>query len=306
MPIELLIGDNDMKKFCCISLVLVIMLQILQFSVFATEESDIKIFRLEEDETEGYVDYKFVDSEGTQPGDNIVCASSEESLFYSANLPSSYDSGDYGYITSVKNQGSAGNCWAFGAVSALETDSIIQGIDSVNTADYSEAHLVWFSKNSLVTDTSDSANGDGSVDTNPYSGTNSGGNWLYVTAALSRWSGLAEESDYPFYPDALTSMGNYNESARFDTGSNIVLKSSEELIDETDIKQWIMEHGSVTAAYYSDDSYLNTNTYSYYCKKEETSNHLITIVGWDDTYAKKNFKLFKRPSSAGAWLCKNS
>lgn len=297
-----------MKKIWSVFLVLIILMQVMCFSASAVDETPFEIYRMETSESSeyGYIDYKFVDSNGNELNTEVVENTSKEILFYSANLPSAYDSRDYGYITSVKNQGSSGTCWSFASLSALESDSIIKNIDDVNTADYSEAHLVWFSKNSLVTDTSCLANGDGSTDTNPYSGTNSGGNWMYVTAALSRWSGLAEESDYPFYPSDMSSMGNYDESTRYDTGSNVVLKSTELLVDETDIKQWIAEHGSVTAAYYSDDSYLNKNTYSYYCKNDETSNHLITIVGWDDDYAKKNFKLFKRPSGAGAWLCKNS
>lgn len=297
-----------MKKIWSLFLVLIISMQVTYFPVSASDEAPFEIYTIQTSESSeyGYIDYKFVNENGDELNAEIVEDTSEEILFYSANLPSAYDSRDYGYVTSVKDQGSSGTCWAFASLSALESDSVIKNIDNVNTADYSEAHLVWFSKNSLVTDTTCLANGDGSTDTNPYSGTNSGGNWMYVTAALSRWSGLAEESDYPFYPTNLTSMGNYGESARYDTGSNIVLKSTEILVDETDIKQWITEHGSVTASYYSDDSYLNKNTYSYYCKKDETSNHLITIVGWDDTYEKKNFKLFKRPSGAGAWLCKNS
>lgn len=227
-------------------------------------------------------------------------------LLYAVNLPSSYDSRDYGYITSVKDQGSTGNCWAFSSISAFESDSIVKGIDDLDTANYSEAHLVWFAKNSATTDTTHPTYGEGSTNSDPYTGSSAGGNWQYTTKALARWSGLAEDSDYPFYPYNATQMGNYPESQRYDTGSGIVINSTECLTSDEDIKQWIIDHGTATAAYYHNDAYLNKETYAYNCNANFTSNHMITIVGWDDNYSRENFIQNYRPASNGAWLVKNS
>lgn len=251
----------------------------------------------------GYEDFILVDENGNEVEKTET---SSKDLLYAVNLPSSYDSRNYGYITAPKNQGSTGNCWAFGTVSALESDSIVKGIDDLATADYSEAHLVWFAKNSATTDETHPTYGEGSTNSDPYTGSSAGGNWQYSTNALARWSGLAEDSDYPFYPYNATAMGNYTESQRYDIGSGIVINSTEMMLDSDDTKQWIMEHGSVTAAYYHNDAYLNTSTYAYNCNATFTSNHMITIVGWDDNYSTDNFITNYKPASNGAWLVKNS
>lgn len=251
----------------------------------------------------GYEDFIIVDENGNEVEKPEA---SENGLLYAINLPTSYDSRDYGYITAPKNQGSTGNCWAFSTVSAFETDSIVKGIDDLETADYSEAHLVWFAKNSATTDTTHPTYGEGSTNADPYTGSSAGGNWKYSTDALARWSGLAEDSNYPFYPYNATSMGNYPESQRYDTSSGIVINSTEMMLDDNDMKQWIVEHGSVTAAYHHNDAYLNAETYAYNCSATLTSNHMITIVGWDDNYSRENFLQNYRPASDGAWLVKNS
>lgn len=253
----------------------------------------------------GFADFAYVDQTGA---DYEVTVDPEymykiiNGLALNSNLPESYDSKEYGYVTSVKNQGASGNCWSFSMMSALESNGITEGIADENT-NLSEAHHVWFTGNSLATDESDPTYGDGITISSPYT---TGGNWLWGTHTLARWSGAANNSEFPFYPYSLSSMGNYSEENRYDKSSGIVIKSTEVLLDDADVKNWIKENGSATVEFCYDDSYLY-NDEAYYCyDKGLSSNHIVTIVGWDDTYSYSNFNPDDQPSASGAWLCKNS
>ncbi len=296
------------KLFSIILISIIIIVPLGLVSASASTETPISVYTIETEQSSGsgYADYKYVDANGNEVVLDDSPTSSNNIMFFSSALPSSYDSRTKNCITTAKNQGRSGNCWAFAAISALESDSILQGIDYIDSADYSEAHFVWFNKNSLINNANDTTSGDGCTTSNPYSGINSGGNWKIATESLARWSGLAEDSDYPFYPNKMSAMGNYDESSRYDTGSNIIIKSSEVLLGTADTKQWIIDHGSVTATYYSDNSYLNSDTYAYYYNGSNGGNHQIVIVGWDDSYSVRKFNSSCKPSKKGAWLCKNS
>ncbi len=254
----------------------------------------------------GFSDYKFVDKNGNSVDKNIRdrFIPSDKTVDSFSALPDKFDARDCGCITSIKYQGESGNCWAFSTLSALETDSIIKGYDTVENADYSESHLSWFAGKSLTDNTEDPTYGDGINYESPYS---TGGNWLTVTAPLARWNGVAKESDYPFYSNDISLMTGYPEEDRYDTGSGIVINSSEVMLDMEDTKQWIYDHGSVTAAFYFDEPYYNSSTASYYINQNVgTINHQITIVGWDDTFPAENFNALINPEHDGAWICKNS
>lgn len=267
--------------------------------------SDIYTIQSEQGSEYGYSDYKIVDEWGNEvefgTDPEYYVPNSSGAMFFSVT-PEEYDARDYGYVTDVKDQGRSGNCWVFSTTSALENDSIVNGIETAETADFSEAHFSWFASRTLTDDTSDLTYGDGYNVESPYL---KGGNWQTATAALSRWSGLANESDYPFNPANLSAMGNYSESSRYDTGSGTVINSAEILLDANDIKQWITEHGSSVVSFYYGDGYFNGNTDSYYYNGTPQVNHQVTVIGWDDNYSADNFGSVK-PEADGAWLCKNS
>lgn len=56
----------------------------------------------------------------------------------------------------------------------------------------------------------------------------------------------------------------------------------------------------------SKERYLNTDTWAHYTYEDKGSNHIVCIVGWDDTYSRNNFVKGHRPSGDGAWIVKNS
>ena len=291
----------------------IIFAQFGSFTLIASAETtdDLEFITIQTDEPSeyGYVNYRYVDQDGNEVDINQTDVTTPKRVTVYSNsstsIPSSYDSRSKNYITNAKYQGNSGNCWVFSTMSALETDSIINGLDDINSADYSEAHFAWFAVNSSTPNANDPTYGDGVTHSNPYM---VGGNWQMATAALARWAGVADDKDYPSTFNDLSSMGNYDESERYNTDSGVVIKSAEVLTTTSDVKNWIMEHGSVTVAYLHNDSYLNSTSDStaYYYNLGTEVNHQVAVVGWDDNYSASNFKPGRRPAYNGAWLCKNS
>lgn len=273
------------------------------------------------EENGGYLDYSFEDghknefgifeSKSYLPKETLteyesrgisnasLCTVSEKN---ESPFPESYDSRNLGLVTCAKKQGLSNNCWSFSAMSMLETDAIIKGIDE-GDANYSEAHLAWFTLNSLTDDENDPTFGDGQINPAPFE---KGGNWIIAAGALARWTGVANDYDYPFISNDFSSMGFYDESCRYDTGSGIIINSAEELKNIDDAKEWIMTHGSASFAYHYDSNYYNSSECTYYYNGEKALNHVITVVGWDDNFSAKKFGENAVPENNGAWLCKNS
>ncbi len=297
-------GSEKVKRFVSLFMVSIILLQCLIIPFNASSVTPLDIISAQADACSeyGYVDFNFRDKSG-----NEVVASDYSYLPVSMKtrsvaLPSAYDARNTNCITPVKEQGDSGNCWAFSAMSMLESNALVKEIVTENP-DYSEAHFSWFTSKSMTSDSNDLTYGDGRNVESPYV---AGGNWIISAGSLARWTGPANEIDYPFYPRELSSMGNYAESSRYDTGGGVVIRSAEELRDMNDVKQWIINNGSATLGFYYDNAYYNTSTSSYYYNGEGSLNHQVVIVGWDDSYSVSNFVQSTQPSGNGAWLCKNS
>lgn len=294
-----------MKKL--LSVIMTVLLGLSSFTVSfsaaqAVSLTDVITLKVRQTDNSGYVELVPVDSSGNEA--DLSGENGGVSLMSTFSLiPSAYDSRDAECITAPKYQGYSGNCWAFSVASLLESDSILQGLDDIETADYSEAHFSWFTARSMTDNENDPNYGEGYNSDSPYA---AGGNWLMAAGSLARWNGMAEEADYPFYPYEIDKMGNYSEEKRFDRSSGIIINSAEEMLGSEDTKKWIMEHGGVTAAFYYDAPYYNESTSAYYCDSGATLNHQISIVGWDDNYSTDNFNSDYVPEGNGAWLCKNS
>ena len=82
------------------------------------------------------------------------------------------------------------------------------------------------------------------------------------------------------------------------------------------VKSELLQGRAVSAAFKSDksmpgepenkDGFMNLETWAHYTHMDIPQSHAITIIGWDDNYAKENFKANHMPPADGAWLVKNS
>lgn len=305
-----------MKRFLSVFLVVAILLSSGLPSVLAADGSGLsdfskpEVIRIEPGESSeyGYVNDIYYDENGNViEKDNRLSFDDDFHTMSgtSTQVPSSYDARQANVVTSVKWQGQSGNCWAFSAISALESSLISEGKAELGTTDFSESHLAWFGNNSATTDTTDLAYGDGVTVSNPYL---TGGNWLRVSQALSRWAGIANQDAIPSDYNNVSRLPQYTDAQRRNTNSGFIIKSADVLATAEQVKNYVIEYGAVTASYYHDDTYYNktSSAAAYYCDTATTTNHAITVIGWDDNFAADNFKADCKPSENGAWLCKNS
>lgn len=180
----------------------------------------------------------------------------------------SYDLRTQGKVTSVKNQGSCGDCWAFGAMASLES-YFMPG----QTLDLSESDL----------------NVNSGFDLGPCNG----GNDQMSAAYLSRWGGPLTEGS----SDVVKHVQNI-----------LFLAPRASSTDNDRIKAALLSYGALSVAFYWDDNYYSSGNRSYYGPVSSTvysSNHEVAIVGWDDNYSKNNFAM-GTPADNGAFICKNS
>lgn len=229
-----------------------------------------------------------------------------------STIPSSYDARSKSLVTPVKNQGASSNCWVFAATSVLETNSIVSGYTKLSSTDFSESHLAWFSINTSTNDKTDPNYGDGNgVGAQVYQ---FAGDCEFVTRALARWAGIADgskvTSNYPSTTSQLSKLPTYTDADRFNTSSGVIIRSMEQCTTADEVKQWIIDNGSITASYNHADSnsYIKngSNYVAYYYPIQTATNHVISVIGWDDNFAASKFNSSNRPEGNGAWLCKNS
>lgn len=171
-------------------------------------------------------------------------------------LPAKYDSRDYGYITTPRNQVIGGPCWAFATCDVTEAYSLKNNIDDGYHAPQ------------LLTNCH-----DGFLWTKQQ-----GGNSDIATALLSRLDGQAFEDKVPF----VASETECPEYERDNFAAYFLEAYSLPSGDATAIKECIYKYGAVSAAMYYDSEYYDQSTNTYLYTGDEFANHGISLVGWDD------------------------
>lgn len=223
-----------------------------------------------------------------------------------AAFPSSYDARKEGLVTPVKNQNPFGTCWAFGMAAIMETSLLAQ---NKGTYDLSEEHLSYFFSNRQNDPLGNTPDDKNYVLGNYHE---TGGNDHLAAIYLSTWAGMTTEADVPFPTDSshqqdltvqIPESKAYNSAAYLKNAS--VSKYSEERM-----KEMLLNDHAVSIMLYMKESYANPDTaaYCYPVGKSNSTviNHIVTVVGWDDTYSKDNFLPVSNVTSDGAWIIKNS
>ncbi|MDE2524995.1 MAG: lectin like domain-containing protein [Methanocorpusculum sp.] len=222
-------------------------------------------------------------------------------------LPASFDLRDVHAVTPAKSQGDVNTCWAFGVVSAAESNIILKGYADAEAANLSEMHLSYFTYNrdpisiDVVIPGLTGLLGD-YVRLENATYLEAGGNEIFATFALASWLGFVNESVVPYAPRPAPVPAP---SLAYTADSYHLANSWWLDFDEPDlIKRMLMECGAASVGYFSDDMYYRGDTFSYYCGNETKSTHSVSLIGWDDNFSRNNFLVV--PPGDGAWLVKNS
>ena len=236
-------------------------------------------------------------------------------LFAAEPLPASHISVA---AAGVRDQYKNGICWTFAATAAIEANAKQE--HGFLDPDVSEQHMAYALSNS-------GSNPQG-FNRAPGGGGHRGMSSAYlmrggnlggaVPEANDKYSGV---SPLPVRSSSVTQ--GITEQYKSFTVNNIMFLSDETKINSDAhrnmLKAHIMDYGAVACSMYWDGSSAvggqigstasyNSEYGAYYFNGNAgtSTNHAVTLVGWDDGFSKTNFNASRRPANDGAWLVKNS
>lgn len=279
--------------------------------------------------------------DGYVTGGYIDAGFEADKLYTDANslshIPKAYSAVENNQVSSVKNQGAWGTCWAFSAISSAESAYInLNGKE----ADLSESHLVNFFYTDSLSGPDGGLEGDGVIPLTAAK-TMQGGNHAFTTFAMARWTGIADEAldaglVYPVEASHNTKELNIEDKYAYADTMHLQNAYWINKSNRDEIKKAVMEYGSVSTHYmysdYNDSAYVDVmlekyglEKYTgpalyYYTSMPNEEGHAVSIVGWDDDFDKNNFaytfinqqeilafgRKAQLPENNGAWLIKNS
>ena len=235
---------------------------------------------------------------------------------------SKYSSVDEGYVTSVKNQMSTGSCWAHAGMSILETAAIKSGVATTDL-NLSEMHVVYGTNASAFSDTEIK---NRFYLGGPLNSTNNGGNIIMTASYLYSGLGAIKDSLFPlksyssYKAGEVKPIGSNGKEVQITTSEFATIDSTPEFyVDDfyssygtrgscsksiNDIKRMILNYGSVQVSVYWKDTNVH-NSYYFVNSSSNSTNHAVTVVGWDDTIEASKFG-FDDETKTGGWIMKNS
>ena len=205
----------------------------------------------------------------------------------SGDLPLRYDTRKESYndFIKVKDQQSTGLCWAFAATTVAERTFLHTGKQQASAksgVELSPAHLGYFLYNRENDPLGNTAKDKNIILEQDEDYTSLGGNGLMTLQGLANWGGFALESKAPFN-DGMTK--SFNKDLAYD--DEIRITNAEILDSADDVKRSVYENGAVMIAMYYGWEHMDYDTSAYYdASGNEGNNHMVTIVGWDDSYKK--------------------
>ena len=267
-----------------------------------TNDEDVEMAQTESedypDSFEGVLNYHSIPREGyTQSV--YESAKGEVEANYLINLPESYVNPN---LQKLRNQNPYGTCWAHSSMALAEASMVSQGFDVASSIDYSELQLAYFTYNT-VTDPLGGTAGDSNTNIGS-DFMDIGGNLMFSENILAGWVGAASESEVPYSGAAAALSSGIDSSKAYSAAAHLRNYYEISKGDRDKIKELIMKNGAVGASYKHNMDYYNKANNCYYNNSDTTTNHAISIVGWDDEFPAANFK-HKAPGD-GAWLVRNS
>ena len=214
------------------------------------------------------------------------------------SFPSSFDLGQFGYVTSVRNQGVCGACWSFASIASVESNTLM---GNGGTSDFSENHQ----------------NVRHGFDGLPCNG----GNGDMAGAYMTRWgdatyaAGLVNESDDPYTAATKTSISGLSPRVHlqeFLTLPDRTIGTGLDGTDNNNYKYAIQNYGAIYVGIHVDDGmgssisspYWSQTNKALYYNGISNPNHAVALVGWDDSYPASKFST--PPPGNGAFIVKNS
>lgn len=216
----------------------------------------------------------------------------------------------------IRDQGLTALCWAFSAATIAELN---RGNTTGDYTSYSPVHLGYFFYNRVNDPLGNTAGDRNSIAYSGESYASLGGSMVYGFQAMANWSGMAEETSYPYISYISGSSAKAIGTA-FAYDNKVTVKSAEILFNQTEIKQGVLDNGGVEIGYCAgkgDSEYNLVREGEVYegivthYRSKGSANHAVTIIGWNDNIPKEYFKdaatsAGENPEVDGGWLVQNS